>query len=194
MLRIGVLISGGGSNLQALIDNQASFEDSRIDLVISNKDSYGLERAEKAGIENIFLDPKDFPSSHDYDMRLLEEFKKRDIGLIVLGGYLKILSKEFVDAYRNKIINIHPSLIPQFAGEGCYGNRVHRAVLESGVEKTGATLHFVDEGIDTGKIILQREVKVEKDDTLETLKKKVLQVEHKIIVEGVKLFSQGKIK
>lgn len=193
MLKIGVLISGGGSNLQALIDNESTFDQAQIALVISNKDSLGLERGRRAGIESIFIDPKDFKSTYHYNLALLEVFKKRDIGLIVLAGYLKILSKVFVEAYKDRIINIHPSLIPEFCGDGFYGDRVHRAVLESACKETGASLHFVDEGIDTGNIILQKKVKVDKDDNLESLKKKVLDIEHNIIVEGVRLFSQGKI-
>lgn len=195
MLKIGVLISGSGTNLQALIDNTINNTiDGKIELIISNKDSFGLKRGEAAGIESLFIDSKGFQTQEEYNYRLLEEFKKRDVDLIVLAGYLKILSKDFIKEFKNKIINIHPSLIPLFCGNGYYGKRVHAAVLESGEKYSGATLHFVDEGVDTGPIILQRKVEVEKDDTVESLQQKVLKIEHEIIVEGVKLFSQGKLK
>lgn len=195
MLKIGVLISGGGTNLQALIDSSLKKEiDGKVEIIISNKDSFGLKRGEASGIESLFIDPKDFESEELYNQSLVEEFKKRDIDLIVLAGYLKILSKDFIKAFENRIINIHPSLIPLFCGDGYYGQRVHEAVLKSGVKETGATLHFVDEGVDTGPIILQGKVRVEKDDTVETLQAKVLEIEHRIIVEGVKLFSEGKLQ
>lgn len=195
MLKIGVLISGGGTNLQALIDNTLNNTiDGKIELIISNKASSGLKRGELAGIESLFIDPRGFRTDEEYNLRLVEEFKKRDIDLIVLAGYLKILSKEFIKEYKNRIINIHPSLIPLFCGDGYYGEKVHAAVLESGEKYSGATLHFVDEGVDTGPIILQRKVEVEKDDTVKSLQQKVLKIEHEIIVEGVKLFSQGKIR
>ena len=140
MLRIGVLISGGGTNLQALIDNTLNKEiDGKIEIIISNKDSFGLKRGEKAGIDNIFIDPKEFETEELYNGRLIEEFEKRDIDLIVLAGYLKILSKDFIKTFKNRIINIHPSLIPLFCGDGYYGKRVHEAVLKSGVKETGAT-------------------------------------------------------
>lgn len=195
MLKIGILISGGGTNLQALIDSTLNKEiDGKIELIISNKDSFGLKRGEAAGIDSLFIDSKDFESEELYNQRLIEEFEKRDIDLIVLAGYLKILSKDFIKAFENRIINIHPSLIPLFCGDGYYGQRVHEAVLSSGVKETGATVHFVDEGVDTGPIILQRKVRVEKNDTVESLQAKVLEIEHRIIVEGVKLFSEGKLQ
>ncbi len=195
MLKIGVLISGGGTNLQALIDNTLNGNiDGRIDLIISNKDSFGLKRGEKAGIESIFIDPKLFETEEEYNLKLIEYFKKKNIDLIVLAGYLKILSKDFIEAYRGRIINIHPSLIPLFCGDGYYGERVHEAVLEAGASESGATVHFVDEGVDTGPIIIQKKVTVEKDDTVKSLQERVLNVEHEIIVEAVKLFSQGKVR
>lgn len=195
MLNIGVFISGNGTNLQALIDgiNQGLIN-GQIKLIISNnKDAYGLIRGRKANIESIYIDSKLYDDA-TYSSILLKELKKRDIDLVVLAGFLKILSKDFINQYRNRIINIHPSLIPSFCGKGYYGDRVHKAVLDYGVKYTGATVHFVDEGADTGPIILQEVVKVDKDDTLETLKKKVLDVEHKLLVEAVKLFCQGRIK
>ena len=127
MIKIGVLISGGGSNLQAVIDNTINGKiDGEVALVISNKeDAYGLVRAKKAGIKSLFLDPKDFHTGEDYDKRLIEEFREMDVDLIVLAGYLKVLSKEFIQTFRGKIINIHPSLIPSFSGRGYYGEYVH---------------------------------------------------------------------
>ena len=194
MVNIGVLISGNGTNLQAIIDGiDKGIINGRIKIVISNrKDAHGLIRAQKANIESMFLDPKDYDAA-TYDQGILCELKKRDVNLVVLAGYLRILSKEFIEEYKNKIINIHPSLIPSFCGKGYYGDRVHRAVLEYGVKYTGATVHFVDEGTDTGPIILQEVVRVDENDTVDTLKKKVLEVEHKLLVQAIKLFCQNKL-
>ena len=194
MLKLGVLISGGGTNLQALIDNQHKFVDTSIKLVVSNKDSYGLVRASRAGIENLYIDPKNFRSQEEYNRKLLEEFKSREINFIVLAGYLKILSKDFVEGFKGKIINIHPSLLPSFSGDGFYGDRVHKAVLESGATETGATVHFVDKGIDTGPIILQGKVAIEEGETVKSLKAKVLELEHEILVEVVRLVSEGNLE
>ncbi len=195
MLNIGVLISGGGSNLQAIIDEiEAGNIDGQISLIISNKmDAYGLERGRKAGIESIFLDPKAYKTKEEYNLKLKEEFEKRKIDLIVLAGYLKILSKDFIGAYRNRIINIHPSLIPSFCGDGFYGERVHQAIIDQGCKISGATVHFVDEGTDTGPIILQEAVEVKYDDGPEDLGKRVLEVEHRILPRAVKLFCENKI-
>jgi len=194
MVNIGVLISGNGTNLQAIIDGIKEGKiNGKIKLVISNrKDAYGLVRCEKEKIESMFIDPKKYDSI-TYNRRLMEEFKKRNVELIVLAGYLKVLSKEFVEAYTNRIINIHPSLIPSFSGKGFYGERVHKAVLDYGVRYTGATVHFVDEGTDTGPIILQEVVPVDEGDTVDTLSKKVLKVEHSILVEAVSLYCRGKL-
>lgn len=194
MVNIGVLISGNGTNLQAIIDGIKEGKIAgEIKLVISNrKDAYGLVRCQKENIEGLFIDLKAYDDI-SYNRRLIEEFKKRHVELIVLAGYMKILSKEFVKAYENRIINIHPSLIPSFSGKGYYGERVHRAVLDYGVKYTGATVHFVNEEADRGPIILQEVVPVDEDDTVETLSKKVLKVEHKILVEAVSLFCKGKL-
>lgn len=195
MLKIGVLISGSGTNLQTLIDNTLNSNiNGKIELIISNRNSYGLKRGKKANIESPYIDPKNFKNEEDYNQELINQFKNKEIDLIVLAGYLKILSKDFINKFRNRIINIHPSLIPKYSGAGYYGNIVHRKVLKSGDKYTGATLHFVDEGIDTGPIILQEKIKIDEDDTVESLQKKVLNIEHKIIVQGVKDISQGKIK
>lgn len=158
-IRIGVLISGNGTNLQALIDHIESGEiNGRICVVISDReDAYGLIRAKKHGIDSIFINRKDFLNDLDFNKKILEELKERGIQLLVLAGYLRILSLEIIEEYRNRIINIHPSLIPSFCGKGYYGERVHRAVLEYGVKVTGATVHFVDEGADTGPIIFQNQ-------------------------------------
>lgn len=195
-VNIGVLISGSGSNLQALID---STEDRTINgnikLVISNKiHAYGLERARKHGIEAIYLDPKEYKDSGEYNAKLIEEFKAREIDLVVLAGYLKVLTKEFIEEFRMKIINIHPSLLPSFSGKGYYGENVHRSVLERGVKLSGASVHFVDEGTDTGPIIIQRSIDVDEYETIETLASKVLKIEHEILVEAVSLYCKGRLE
>lgn len=192
---IGVLISGGGTNLQAIIDN---IKDGNIygeiKLIVSNrKEAYGLIRGKEANIPTLFLDRKEFQSEEEYNLQLIKEFKERDVELIILAGYLRVLSNEFIQEFRGKIINIHPSLIPSFSGKGYYGEKVHRGVLDHGVKVTGATVHFVDEGTDTGPIILQEVVYVDKEETLDTLKEKVLKVEHKILVQAVKLYCQSRI-
>ena len=193
--RIGVLISGGGTNLQAIIDNIKNGNiNGRIELIISNKkDAYGLIRGKKANIDTLYLDRKQFNSEEEYNLELIKKFKEKNVDLVVLAGYLKVLSKDFIEAFRGRIINIHPSLIPSFCGKGFYGEKVHKAVLDYGVKITGATVHFVDEGTDTGPIILQEAVEVEDADTLETLKEKVLRVEHKILVQAVKLYCQNRL-
>lgn len=194
-INIGVLISGGGTNLQSLIDNiNAGQIKGNISLVVSNnKNAYGLVRAKNAGIESIYINRKEFDNSDEYNRKILEELKKRNVELIVLAGYLKILSAEFIDQYENRIINIHPSLIPSFCGKGYYGEKVHKAVLDYGVKVTGATVHFVDKGTDTGPIIIQEPVKVKEDDTVETLKARVLKVEHKILSKAVQLYCDGRL-
>ena len=195
-VNIGVLSSGGGTNLQALIDSIENKDiNGNIKLVISNKkDAHGLKRAENSNIEAIYLNRSNFASEDEYNKKLIEEFKSRGIELIVLAGYLKVLSSDFISEYNMKIINIHPSLIPSFSGKGYYGEIVHQAVLDRGVKLTGATVHFVDEGTDTGPIIMQRAVDVELDETLESLKAKVLKVEHEMLVESVKLYCDGMIE
>lgn len=195
-VRIGVLISGNGTNLQTLIDAiETGKINGRIYAVISDrKDAYGLVRARKHGIDAISVEKKDFNNDTDFNRKLLDELIKRDIELIVLAGYLKILSPEIIHEYKNRIINIHPSLIPSFCGKGYYGDKVHKAVLEYGAKVTGATVHFVDEGTDTGPIIFQKTVEVNCSDTAETLQKKVLEVEHSILPEAIKLFCSGNLK
>ncbi len=186
MLNIGVLISGGGTNLQAIIDETKSGGiNGTVKLVISNKeDAYGLERARLSGIKAIYETDED---------KIIELLKENNIDLIVLAGYLKIITPKFVDEFRNKIINIHPSLIPSFCGKGYYGEKVHQGVIDYGAKVTGATVHFVDEGADTGAIIMQEAVNVEQDDDAKSLAKRVLEVEHRILKESIRLFCENKL-
>ena len=187
MLNIAVLVSGGGTNLQSLIDASIKNEiNGEIKLVISNKkDAYGLERARKNNIEAICEGDEE---------KVISLLKEKNIELVVLAGYLKIISPKFVDGFKNKIINIHPSLIPSFCGEGYYGKKVHKAVLDYGVKITGATVHFVNEKADAGPIIMQKCIDVLENDTVDTLAKKVLDIEHEILKKSVKLFCDNKIK
>lgn len=195
-VKIGVLISGSGTNLQSLIDNVESGSiKGVISLVISNKkDAYGLERAKKHNIHAVYLNAKDYENFDKYNDALIEELKNHGVELVVLAGYLKILTSKFIEEYRNRIINIHPSLIPSFSGKGYYGIKVHEAVIDYGVKISGATVHFVDEGADTGPIIIQEAVEVKSDDTAVTLQQKILQIEHKILPLAVKYYSEGKIQ
>lgn len=195
MLKIGVLISGGGTNLQAIIDNiESGYINGKIELIISNReDAYGLVRGQKAGIESLYVNPKDFKDNNEYNLSLVKEFKDRNVDLVVLAGYLKILSHGFIKEFKNKIINIHPSLIPSFCGDGYYGEKVHKGVIDYGCKISGATVHIVDEGTDTGPIVLQRSVQVAEDESVESLQEKVLEIEHKILVEAIKLFSDNRI-
>ncbi|WP_066505688.1 phosphoribosylglycinamide formyltransferase [Abyssisolibacter fermentans] len=194
-IKIGVLISGGGTNLQSIIDavNNGQINAS-IEVVISNKsNAYGLERAKKNDIDALFINSKEYKDITEFNDEIIKQLKLRDVDLVVLAGYLKILTPEFISEYKNRIINIHPSLIPSFCGGGYYGERVHNAVLEKGVKVTGATVHFVDEGTDTGPIILQDVVKIDDDESLDSLKKKVLNIEHKILVKAIKLYCDDKL-
>lgn len=195
MLNIAVLISGGGTNLQALIDVVKQKEiDAKINLVISNrKNAYGLVRAKNENINTLYLSRKYFKSNEEYDEVIIENLKSKNIDLVVLAGYLNILTEKFVKTYDKKIINIHPSLIPSFCGEGFYGENVHKAVINSGVKITGATTHFVDENVDTGAIILQDFVLVDITDDYKSIAQKVLVKEHKLIVETVKAFCENRI-
>ena len=178
-IKVAVLVSGGGTNLQALIDKEADGQipDAHIVKVIaSREDAFALERAAKAGIETaVAKEPQ----------QVMEELQKSGADMIVLAGYMKVLPKEIIERYRNKIINIHPSLIPKYCGKGFYGKRVHKAVLEGGEKESGATVHFVDEGVDTGEIILQEKVPVLEGDTPDELAARVLKVEHRILAEGL---------
>ena len=186
MLNIGVLISGGGTNLQAIIDEtKAGGINGTVKIVISNKkNAYGLERARLSGIESVYETDED---------RIIEILKENNIDLIVLAGYLKIITPKFVDKFRNKIINIHPSLIPSFCGKGYYGEKVHQGVIDYGMKVTGATVHFVDEGADTGAIIMQETVNVYENDDAKSLSKRVLEVEHRILKKSIRLFCENKL-
>ena len=186
MLNIGVLISGGGTNLQAIIDETKSGGiNGTVKLVISNKENaYGLERARLSKIKAVYETDED---------KIIELLKENNIDLIVLAGYLKIITPKFVDEFRNKIINIHPSLIPSFCGKGYYGEKVHQGVIDYGAKVTGDTVHFVDEGADTGAIIMQEAVNVEQDDDAKSLAKRVLEVEHRILKESIRLFCENKL-
>lgn len=193
--RIAVLVSGRGSNLQTIIDNiEDGSINGKIDVVISSKkDAYALERAEKHDIEGIYIGKGNYSDLDERNDRLIEVLEEREIDLIVLAGYMSILNERLVKLFKNRIINIHPSLIPSFCGKGYYGSRVHKAVLDYGVKLTGATAHFVDEGTDTGPVILQKAVEVDFDDTVESLSDKVLKVEHELLPLAVKLFCEDKL-
>ncbi len=180
MVNISVLVSGSGTNLQAVIDNIAHGELSGaqiVQVISSREGAFALERAAKAGIKGKVV--KDTET-------LLKELAAENTDLIVLAGYMKVLEPAVIQAYRRRIVNIHPSLIPKYCGKGFYGKRVHQAVLDGGETVSGATVHFVDEGVDTGEIILQRQVPVEPGDTADTLAARVLKTEHVLLSEGIK--------
>ena len=187
-IKIAVLVSGGGTNLGALIaaEQAGTIKSGTISLVISNvRGAYALTRAENAGIENMTVVKKDYPSHEEFENKLIEEIDKRGIGLIVLAGFLSILSEKFTRHYADRIINVHPSLIPAFCGKGFYGLKVHEAALEYGVKVTGATVHYVNEIPDGGAIIMQKAVKIRDCDTPETLQKRVMKIaEWKILPEA----------
>ena len=186
MVNIGVLISGGGTNLQAIIDGcENKTINGKVKVVISNKaEAYGLERAKKHNIKAICEKDED---------KIIEILKENEIELVILAGYLKIVSPKLVNEYRNRIINIHPSLIPAFCGKGYYGEKVHQGVIDYGVKVTGATVHFVDEGADTGPIIMQKTVKVKQDDDAKKLAARVLEVEHEILTKSISMFCEKKL-
>ncbi len=197
MLKLAVLVSGGGTNLQALIDQieQKKLPDVRIEVVISNNPSaYALERARRHNISAEAIAKKNFASKEEFDEALQKLIDSYQVDLIVLAGCLYILPEELVRRYRNRIINVHPSLLPAFCGDGYYGLKVHEAVLARGVKVTGATVHFVDEGTDTGPIILQKAVSVKDSDTPEILQRRVMeQAEWELLPEAVRLISQNKL-
>ncbi len=189
--RIAVLVSGGGTNLQALIDAQAAgvLKSGEIALVISNnRNAYALQRAAAAGIPACVITKKDCGSQEGFEEKMLEELGRAGIRMIVLAGFMSILSGNFIKAYRDRIINVHPSLIPSFCGQGYYGLRVHEAALGYGVKVTGATVHFVNEIPDGGRIILQKAVTIRKNDTPETLQRRVMeQAEWKILPKAAEM-------
>ena len=198
MLNIAVFVSGGGTNLQALIDAQdrGEIKNGKITFVLaSNENAYALERAKKAGIDTAVVSRKQYESKADYDKAVLKTLDGRGIDLIVLAGFLSILGEDLVSKYNNRIINIHPSLIPLFCGDGFYGKKVHKAVLDSGMKVTGATVHFVNEITDGGAIILQKAVPIEQGDNEDILQYRVMrQAEWEILPKAVSLFCEGRIK
>ncbi len=195
MLRIAVMVSGGGTNLQAIIDGigDGTITNTEIAVVVSNnKNAYALERAAKAGVPAKCVSPKDYASRDDFNRALLAAVDEAAVDLVVLAGFLVVIPEEMIRRYRNRIINIHPSLIPSFCGTGFYGLKVHEAALARGVKVTGATCHFVDEGTDTGPIILQKAVEVQPDDTPKTLQLRVMeQAEWKILPAAINLIALG---
>ena len=197
MTRIAVLVSGGGTNLQALIDAQARGElkDGVLAAVISSKpDAYALERAKAAGIPGYVVSRKEFASNQEMTVALVEKLKELDIGLVVLAGFMHILTGEMVATWPNAILNVHPALIPSFCGAGCYGLHVHEKALAYGVKVTGATVHFVNEEPDGGPIVLQKAVDILPGDTPETLQRRVMeQAEWQILPQAVSLFCEGRL-
>lgn len=198
MLKIGVLVSGGGTNFQAIVDSIESgyIKDAEIvTLVSSNPNAYALERAKKHNIEGVCIRKKDFENSSLYEKALIEHFESRGVGLVIMAGFMVVIGPDFINAFRNKIMNIHPSLIPSFCGNGFYGLKVHEAALKKGVKVTGATVHFVTEETDAGPIILQKAVYINDDDTPESLQKRVMEeAEWEIFPEAIRLFAEGKIE
>lgn len=198
MLKVVVLVSGGGTNLQAIIDavSDGTITNTEIVGVISNnKNAYALQRAKNAGIESVCVSPKDFASRAEFNQELLNVVDGFGADLLVLAGFLVVIPEIMIEKYRNRIINIHPSLIPAFCGTGFYGLKVHEAALEKGVKVVGATVHFVDEGTDTGAIILQKAVEVEEGDTPEVLQRRVMeQAEWKILPHAIDLIANGKVE
>lgn len=197
MLRLAVMVSGGGTNLQAVIDaiDGGIIRNAQIAVVISNKkDAYALERAKEHGIRNCCISPKEYENRKAFGLALVNILEQEQIDLVVLAGYLVILPEVLIQKYKNKMINIHPSLIPSFCGEGYYGLKVHEAVLARGVKVTGATVHFVDEGTDTGPIIIQKAVAVMQDDTPQILQQRVMEeAEWKILPQAIDWIAGGRV-
>ena len=198
MLNLAVCVSGGGTNLQAIIDGieSGTITNARIKAVISNNPgAYALERAKKHGIASICISPKQFGSREEFNQALLEKLDSCQVDLVVLAGFLVVLPETLIQKYQNRVINIHPSLIPSFCGTGYYGLKVHEGALKRGVKVTGATVHFVDEGTDTGPIILQQPVMVEQGDTPELLQRRVMeQAEWEILPKAIDLIANGKVR
>ena len=198
MMKIAVLVSGGGTNLQAIIDaiRAGKITDTEICLVLSNnKNAYALERAKEAGISALAISPKEYDTREQFNDALLEAVRSSGAELVVLAGFLCVIPPKMVEAYPNRIINIHPSLIPSFCGTGYYGLKVHEAALERGVRVSGATVHFVDAGTDTGPIILQKAVEVLDGDTPKDLQLRIMeQAEWKILPEAIQLIVHGRVK
>lgn len=197
-MRIAVLVSGGGTNLQAIIDGieNGSIHNTEIAAVISNNaDAFALERARKHGIEARCISPKSYPTREDFHVALVDAIDSYHVDYIILAGYLVKIPANLIEKYTNRVVNIHPSLIPSFCGVGYYGLKVHEKALERGVKVTGATVHFVDNGMDTGPIILQKAVAIENGDTPEVLQRRVMeQAEWIILPKAIDLLAQGKVK
>ena len=197
MLKIAVLVSGGGTNLQAIMDaiDNGTITNTEIAVVISNnKNAYALERAKNHGVEAICISPKDYENRADFNEDFLNRLNSYNVDLVVLAGFLVVLPEKMIETYRNRIINIHPSLIPSFCGTGFYGLKVHEGALARGVKITGATVHFVDEGTDTGPIILQKAVEVQEGDTPEVLQRRVMeQAEWVILPQAIDLIANGRV-
>lgn len=198
MLKLAVCVSGGGTNLQAIMDaiDNGTITNASIEVVISNNpNAYALERARNHGIKGVCISPKTYATREEFNEDFLMQLDSYHVDLVVLAGFLVVLPEKMIQAYHNRIINIHPSLIPSFCGKGFYGLKVHEGVLERGVKVTGATCHFVDEGTDTGPIILQKAVEVLADDTPKTLQKRVMeQAEWVIMPQAIDLIANGKVK
>ena len=197
MLRVGVMVSGGGTNLQAILDaiDSEKITNAKVEVVISNNPgAYALERARNHGIEAVCISPKSFENRAAFNEAFLKKTDEYDLDLIVLAGFLVTIPEEMIRKYRNKIINIHPSLIPSFCGVGYYGLKVHEAALARGVKVTGATVHYVDEGVDSGPILLQKAVEVQPGDTPQVLQRRVMeQAEWIILPEAVNKIANGLI-
>ena len=198
MLNIGVLVSGGGTNLQKLIDAQQAgkIENGAIRVVVASRtDAFALERAKRAGIEAIALCRRDYPDVESYSEALIHALQARDVDLVVLAGFLTITGDNFIKAYENRIMNVHPALLPAFGGKGFYGLHVHEAVLARGCKLTGATVHFANEVCDGGPIILQKAVEVKDGDTPETLQRRVMEeAEWVLLTQAVSLFCEGRLQ
>lgn len=195
MFKIGVLASTKGTDLQAIIDELKAGTMPGIELAVvagNKKDAYALERARAAGYKAVFVDPKG-KTREEFDIEIAAVLKENAVDLVVLVGYMRILSTEFVRAFPRRIINVHPALMPKFSGPGYFGANVHEAVLKAGEKETGCTIHFVDEGVDTGEIIVQKKVTIAPDDTADTLKEKVQTLEKKWYPEVIRWFAGGKI-
>lgn len=195
MKRIGVLVSGGGSNLQAIIDSiEAGRIEAEIAVVISNKPGvFALERAARQGIPALVIDHREYSSVLEYTKAIVNSLRKYQVDLVCLAGFLRILDRTLTDAYPNRVLNIHPALLPAFGGKGMYGHHVHEAVIASGAKYSGATVHIVTPETDVGPIVLQGIVEVSDNDTPESLAEKVLKIEHRIYPEAIKLVLEEKI-
>lgn len=197
MLKLAVLVSGGGTNLQAILDaiDAGKITNAKVEVVISNNPgAYALERAAKHGVEAVCISPKEYENRAAFNTAFLDKLNSYQVDLVVLAGFLVVIPPEMIAQYRNRIINIHPSLIPSFCGTGFYGLKVHEGALARGVKVTGATVHFVDEGTDTGPIILQKAVEVRQGDTPEVLQRRVMeQAEWIILPQAIDLIANGKV-